>query len=87
MTEWQTYQRIGSLEARPWTYADQHQRRVDMAMGEARVVSVSDADTETVFKEPAVGMVARNPNNPADQWYIAPDYFAKNYALSPQSKP
>ncbi len=25
------------------------------------------------------GMIARNPDNHADQWYVAPDYFAKNF--------
>jgi len=40
-------------------------------------VSVSDEDT------PAVGgMVAVNPSNPSDQWYVAQAFFEENYELA-----
>ena len=29
------------------------------------------------------GMIARNSNNHDDQWYVAKDFFDKNYVLSP----
>lgn len=29
------------------------------------------------------GMIARDPLHPADQWYIAHDYFACNYKVAP----
>lgn len=25
------------------------------------------------------GMIAMNPDNPADKWYVAKEYFEKNY--------
>jgi hypothetical protein len=31
----------------------------------------------------AGGMIARNPANHADQWYINPEYFAKNFEVIP----
>ncbi len=37
-------------------------------------ISVSPEDT------PALGgMIARNADNPDDQWYVAAGFFAKNY--------
>jgi hypothetical protein len=67
------YQRKGVIEARPWTDDD----KVNMA------ISVSVADVSAAYSRPATGYVARNPDNPADQWYIAPDYFAKHYEKAP----
>lgn len=32
--------------------------------------------------ESDLGYVARNPDNHADQWYIARDYFHKNYVVN-----
>lgn len=40
-------------------------------------VSVSDEDTLEKG-----GMIAYNPNNPHDRWYIAKDFFEKNYELA-----
>ena len=37
-------------------------------------VSMSSEDTP----EPG-GMVAQNPNNPKDQWYVAKQFFLDNY--------
>ncbi len=37
-------------------------------------VSVSPEDTP----EPG-GMIAHNPDNPADRWYVARQYFLDNY--------
>ena len=37
-------------------------------------VSVADVDTP----EPG-GMIACNPKNPSDRWYVAKDFFAANY--------
>ena len=31
-------------------------------------------------------MIGRNPMNHADLWYIAPEYFAKNYGPSAEQK-
>ena len=41
-------------------------------------ISVSAADKDA--GSPKKGdMIARNPDNPDDQWLIAADYFAKNF--------
>lgn len=40
-------------------------------------VSVSDTDTPEEG-----GMIARNPKNHYDQWYIAGQYFKDNYELA-----
>lgn len=62
---WAIYERIGELEARPYV------------PGESLMhISVSDEDTPQDG-----GMIARNPENIADQWYVALEYFAKNYRL------
>ena len=37
-------------------------------------VSVSAEDTPELG-----GMIACNPDNPADKWYVAKDFFEKNY--------
>ncbi len=37
-------------------------------------ISVNREDTLEVG-----GMVAHNPDNPADQWYVAKKYFEENY--------
>lgn len=73
---WHRYQRQGVIEARAWTYDDRNAWRRNQAK-----VSVSRADEGlAAHSEPPTGFVARNPDNHADQWYIAPDYFAKHYA-------
>lgn len=36
------------------------------------------------------GMVAVNPDNPTDQWYVSKDFFEKNYIpadITPQPTP
>ena len=70
MSEFKSYPRLGSIEARPYEHGDQ-------ASGH---ISISEADlTLPTLKG---GMVARNPDNHDDQWYIAPAYFAKHYGLA-----
>jgi hypothetical protein len=81
MTEWTQYQHKGVIEARKWTDADMR-AYANRESG----ISVSGADMESAIYQPPTGYVARNPDNHADQWYIAPEYFAKHYgAPSPVS--
>lgn len=40
-------------------------------------ISVSPVDTPA-----AGGMIARNPENHTDQWYVAERYFAENFGLA-----
>lgn len=66
MQPFRTYPRLGHIDARPYVPGE------DMAR-----ISVSPADSERNSLNG--GMVARNPANHDDQWYIAPEYFAKHY--------
>lgn len=75
--EWCTYQRIGSIEARPWSTEDEYEFQCGIG---PRRVSISPADRETGKVHGLHGgMVARNPANHEDQWYIAPEFFVKHY--------
>ncbi len=67
MNNFKRYKRKGSIEARPYEHGDQS--RTEISFSEA------DLNRNTL----AGGYVARNPDNPKDQWYINPDYFTKNY--------
>jgi hypothetical protein len=40
-------------------------------------VSVSAEDTPEIG-----GMIAQNPNNPSDKWYVAKKFFEDNYELA-----
>jgi len=57
------YRRTGLSEMRPYVLGE------DLSS-----VSVSDEDTP----ETDMGMIARNPKNHADQWYVAKKYFDDN---------
>lgn len=59
---WKQYRRTGITEMRPYIPGE-----------DLTGVSVSQEDT------PAEGgMIARNPDNHADMWYVNEAYFAKN---------
>src|SRR4051812_48485033 len=85
--EFKLYKRVGEIEARPWTAEEANRYQFGGKLG-LNTISVSKADHYVACH--ATGMVARNPANHDDQWYIAPDYFAKHYApaaLSRQEQP
>ena len=63
MSEFKKYRRTGLSEMRPYV------RGEDMSC-----VSVSPEDNP----ETDMGMVARNPDNHKDQWYVARAYFDAN---------
>ncbi len=80
--EWQLYKRVGEIEARPWSAEDEY----NFVRGDTGRISISPADRETGKVHGLHGgYVARNRANAEDQWYIAAEYFAKNYALSQPS--
>lgn len=63
MSEFKLYRRTGLSEMRPYVSGE-----------DLTNVSVSpEDDPETDF-----GMIARNPKNHADQWYVAHQYFEDN---------
>ena len=63
MDEWEKYRKPGVQEMRPYVPGE------DVAG-----ISISDEDTPEIG-----GMVARNADNHADQWYVAKAFFEKNY--------
>ena len=62
---WKKYKRKGLSEMRPYVEGE-----------DLSAVSVSVEDEPTVG-----GMVARNPKNHNDQWYVAEKYFNDNLEL------
>lgn len=61
--EWMLYKRINRATMRPYIPGE-----------DLSGVSVSPTD------EPKEGgMIARNPNNHTDQWYVAEQYFKDNF--------
>lgn len=66
MSEWKQYRRKGFSEMRPYVLNE------DLAG-----VSVSKEDDPPND----MGMIARNPKNNKDQWYVAKKYFEENLEL------
>jgi len=64
MSEFKAYRRINVAEMRPYA--------TDESLSD---ISVSDTDDPVNDG----GMVARNPQNHADQWYVARKYFEANF--------
>jgi len=66
MNNWKRYPRKGFAEARPYVVGE-----------DVSGISVSREDEHTL-SGPG-GMIARNPDNHGDQWYISEAYFNKNF--------
>lgn len=66
MNDFKLYKRIGMCEARPYVPGED-------------LTGISVADNDTPIKG---GMIARNMNDYADQWYINPRYFEANFELA-----
>ena len=64
MAEFKRYIRTNVAEMRPYVQGE------DMSG-----ISVSDVDTP----ETDLGMIARNPANHSDKWYVARKYFEDNF--------
>ena len=64
MAEWKHYRRTNIAEMRPYVVGE-----------DLRNVSVSDQDDPVTDK----GMIARNPKNHKDQWYVARAYCEANF--------
>ncbi len=60
---WKEYRKTAVQEMRPYVPGE-----------DLTGISVSPEDTPEEG-----GMIARNAANHADQWYVAKDFFAKNY--------
>lgn len=64
MSQFQKYRRTNIAEMRPYVPGE------DLSQ-----ISVSKEDDPETDR----GMIARNPDNHADQWYVARAYFEKNF--------
>ena len=64
MSKWKKYRRTNIAEMRPYVL------REDISK-----VSVSETD----YPIDDMGMIARNPKNHEDQWYVARKYFEDNF--------
>lgn len=67
MSEWKQYRRTNIAEMRPYVFGE-----------DLTDISVSNTDDP----QEDLGMIARNPENHDDQWYVAHDYFADNFEPS-----
>ena len=67
MSEWQLYKRKGMSSMRPYVLGE-----------DLTGVSVSPSDDPPSD----MGMIARNPLNHKDQWYVARQYFEDNLELA-----
>jgi len=63
---WKPYRRKGITEMRPYVVGE-----------DLTGISVSAQDTPE-----AGGMIARDPGNPADQWYVNAEYFGRHCELA-----
>ena len=68
MAYFKQYRRINIAEMRPYEPGE-----------DLTGVSVSDVDDPPRD----LGMIARNPNNHADKWYVARQYFIDNFEEVP----
>ncbi|MFI4881762.1 MAG: hypothetical protein ACIAQU_04165 [Phycisphaerales bacterium JB064] len=66
---WKRFRRTNIAEMRPYNPGE-----------DLSGISVSPVDTPELG-----GVIARNPDNHADQWYVARDYFQKNFEIIPDA--
>lgn len=68
LKEWKKYRKIAVQEMRPYVPGE-----------ESPGISVNKEDFPEVG-----GMIARNPDNYEDQWYVSREFFEKSYVLDQQ---
>jgi len=67
MCNFKQYKRKGLSEMRPYVQGED--------MDDVSVADVDNPETD-------MGMIARNPKNHKDQWYVARQYFEDNLELA-----
>lgn len=73
MSKWKQYRRLPEItEMRPYEPGEE--------LGDAVSMSKSDRESGHPVKG---GMIARDPNDPSDRWYIRPGYFERNFDEEP----
>lgn len=63
MSEFKKYRRSGLAEMRPYVQGED-------------LTGISCSEGDVPFQG---GMIARNPNDHTDQWYVNEKYFAENF--------
>ena len=71
MNEWKKYRRTNIAEMRPYIFKE-----------DQKYMSISGVDSPDYD----MGMVARNPKNHKDQWYVARKYFEDNFEEIPKNE-
>ena len=69
--EWTRYRKVGSTQMRQWVPSDGD---LSTPWNDKSIVSVSAEDTPGPG-----GMIAKSDDNDLDRWYVAAEYFTKNY--------
>ena len=64
MGKWKKYKRTNIAEMRPYILGE-----------DLSIISVAEVDDP----KNDMGMIARNPKNYKDQWYVARKYFEENF--------
>lgn len=72
MSTWAKYRRTNIAEMRPYASDGEDLAGISVS-GPDQMLMVQDMD------EFRLGMIARNPQNHDDQWYVARDYFDANF--------
>lgn len=66
MDTWQKYRRTGFSEMRPYVSGED--------LSNVSVSAEDDPETD-------LGVIARNPDNHKDQWYVSRAYFDRNFEV------
>lgn len=69
MSEYKLYRKTATQPMRPYVPGE-----------DLTGISVNKEDTPEIG-----GMIAVNPKNPEDRWYVAKKFFEENYALMPEN--
>lgn len=69
---WKQYRRTGLSEMRPHVPGED-MGGISVSIEDVAEVAAADASGQTQG-----GMIARNPVDHADQWYVSAEYFAAN---------
>lgn len=72
MTTWTQYRRTNIAEMRPYASGGENLTGISVSAPD-QILMVQDLEK---FR---LGMIARNPQNHDDQWYVARDYFEANF--------
>jgi len=83
MSEWKKYERTGISEMKAATQEDfaDYNNNISVSKEDSKEVNNLISGRSIVR-----GMIARNPDNHDDQWYVARKYFEENFESAQQEK-